>query len=90
VFSASGCWTDFYTLGVFEASLSANRFDANSWTKINHPFLSTDSNSVAFGPGHNGFFKWPDGHEDRIIYYANPAPGEGCGNCRSPRIQRFT
>ena len=39
VFSASGCWTDFYTLGVLEANLDANPLDAKSWTKINHPFL---------------------------------------------------
>jgi GH43 family beta-xylosidase len=44
----------------------------------------------AFGPGHNGFFKSPDGKQDWIIYHANPEPGEGCGNFRSPRIQRFT
>jgi len=90
VFSASGCWTDFYTLGMLEASVSADPLDSKSWTKINHPFLSTDPNSDAFGPGHNGFFKSPNGQQDWIIYHANPAPGEGCGNLRSPRIQRFT
>ncbi|HTD16183.1 MAG TPA: family 43 glycosylhydrolase, partial [Chthoniobacterales bacterium] len=40
--------------------------------------------------GHNGFFKSPNGKEDWIIYHANPEPSEGCGNFRSPRIQRFT
>jgi GH43 family beta-xylosidase len=89
VFSASGCWTDFYTLGVLEASVDADPLDAKSWTKIDHPFLSTDPSSEAFGPGHNGFFKSPNGKEDWIIYHANPAAGEGCGNFRSPRIQRF-
>lgn len=90
VFSASGCWTDFYTLGVLEANLNSNPMDASSWIKIDHPFLSTDPHSDAFGPGHNGFFKSPDGKQDWIIYHANPAPGEGCGNFRSPRIQPFT
>jgi GH43 family beta-xylosidase len=90
VFSASGCWTDFYTLGVLEAKLNADPLDAKSWTKINHPFLNTNPSSNAFGPGHSGFFKSPNGQEDWIIYHANPAPGEGCGNSRSPRIQRFT
>jgi GH43 family beta-xylosidase len=89
-FSASGCWTDFYTLGVLEASIDADPLNAKTWTKVNHPFLSTDPNSPAFGPGHNGFFKSPDGREDWIIYHANPAPGEGCKSFRSPRIQRFT
>jgi GH43 family beta-xylosidase len=90
VFSASGCWTDFYTLGVLKASVDADPLDAKNWTKIDHPFLSTDPDSDAFGPGHNGFFKSPNGREDWIIYHANPAAGEGCGSFRSPRIQRFT
>jgi GH43 family beta-xylosidase len=90
VFSASGCWTDFYSLGVLQANVDAILLDAKSWTKFNHPFLSTDPMARAFGPGHNGFFKSPDGKQDWIIYHANPEAGIGCGNSRSPRIQRFT
>ena len=90
VFSASGCWTDFYSLGALEASIHADPLEAKSWTKIDHPLLGTDAAANAFGPGHNGFFKSPNGREDWIIYHANPAPGEGCGNLRSPRMQRFT
>ena len=90
VFSASGCWTDDYTLGVLEADQSADPLDKRSWTKLDHPFLSTDPAADAFGPGHNGFFQSPDGREDWIIYHANPAQGEGCENFRSPRIQRFS
>ncbi len=90
IFSASGCWTDNYTLGALEAKTSADPTDARSWTKIDHPFLSTDPAAPAFSPGHNGFFKSPNGKEDWIIYHANPAPGQGCGDHRSPRIQRFT
>lgn len=89
VFSASGCWTDFYTLGIIQADVGATLLDAKSWTKFDHPFLSTDPTAKAFGPGHNGFFKSPDGKQDWIIYHANPEPGEGCGDLRSPRIQRF-
>jgi len=89
-FSASGCWTNSYTIGLLEASVDADPLEARSWTKIDHPFLSTDAGAEAFGPGHNGFFKSPNGQEDWIIYHANPAPGGGCGNARSPRIQRFT
>lgn len=90
VFSASGCWTDFYTLGALEANVAADPLDAKSWTKIEHPLLSTDAGAKAFSPGHNGFFKSPNGKEDWIIYHANPAAGQGCGHFRSPRIQRFT
>jgi GH43 family beta-xylosidase len=90
VFSASACWTDFYALGVLKANANSNLLDAKSWTKLDHPFLSTDRTAGAVSPGHNGFFQSPDGKEDWIIYHANPAPGDGCGNLRSPRIQRFT
>ena len=90
VYSASGCWTDNYSLGAVEAPVTANPLNAASWTKINHPFLSTDPANQAFSPGHNGFFKSADGKQDWIIYHANPAPNEGCENHRSPRIQPFT
>jgi GH43 family beta-xylosidase len=90
VFSASGCWTDFYVLGVIQANVGANLLDARSWRKFDRPFLSKDPKSEAFGPGHNGFFKSPDGKQNWIIYHANPKPGEGCGDYRSPRIQPFT
>ena len=61
-----------------------------SWTKAGAPLLATDPASPAYGPGHNGFFLSPDGTQNWIIYHANPQPGEGCGNQRSPRIQPFT
>jgi GH43 family beta-xylosidase len=90
VFSASGCWTDHYSLGVSEASANADLLDPKSWHKFDHPFLSTDPAAQTFSPGHNGFFQSTDGKENWIIYHANPEPGQGCGNHRSPRIQRFT
>lgn len=88
-FSANGCWTDFYSLGELEAKANANLLDARSWTKINHPFFTTDASAHAYSPGHNGFFTAPNG-QNWIVYHANPEPGQGCGNHRSPRIQPFT
>lgn len=90
IFSASGCWTDFYTLGALEADTSADPLNPKSWHKINHPLFSSDPSAAAYGTGHNGFFKSPDGTEDWIIYHANPEPNEGCKNDRTPRIQKFT
>jgi GH43 family beta-xylosidase len=51
-------------------------------------FRQSAANSV-YAPGHNAFFKSPDGTEDWIIYHANSGPGMGCTNQRSPRIQKF-
>jgi GH43 family beta-xylosidase len=52
-------------------------------------FTKSIENSV-YAPGHNSFFKSPDGTEDWIIYHANSKSGEGCGRKRSPRTQKFS
>lgn len=90
VYSGSACWTDFYELGVAEAHVGDNLLDANSWRKFDHPFFTQNRVGHVFGPGHNGFFKSPDGKQDWIIYHANPRSQEGCGDFRSPRAQPFT
>jgi GH43 family beta-xylosidase len=90
VFSGSGCWTDEYALGALRSTTSSDLLKATSWKKLPGPLLSTDASANAFGPGHNGFFKSPDGKEDWIIYHANTAPHQGCGGHRTPRIQPFT
>lgn len=89
-FSASGCWTDQYTLGLLYASAEADILDPASWTKLQNPVFQTNASGQAFGPGHNGFFKSPDGKEDWIIYHANSSSGLGCGSARSFRMQKFT
>jgi GH43 family beta-xylosidase len=90
VYSAGGCWTDGYALGMLTTSASADLLNAKSWKKTNSPILASSESAKAFGPGHNGFFQSPDGKEDWIIYHANPGPGMGCGNRRAPHVQRFT
>lgn len=90
IYSASGCWTDNYELGELSASADSNLLDPASWTKNPHPVFKGSSSAHAFGPGHNGFFKSPDGKQDWIIYHANPGPEEGCRNQRAPRAQPFT
>jgi GH43 family beta-xylosidase len=90
VYSASGCWTDYYELGLISARSGSNLLDPASWTKFDHSFFQQDSKAAVFGPGHNGFFRSPDGKENWIIYHANSASKEGCGERRSPRIQPFT
>jgi GH43 family beta-xylosidase len=89
-YSASGCWTDDYELGMLEANADADLLNAKSWKKFDHPVFKQDPKAGVFGPGHNGFFKSPDGKEDWIIYHANPMSEAGCGGARSPRIQKFT
>lgn len=90
VYSASGCWTDNYSLGMLSASASANLMDPRSWKKSASPVFGGNSKDSVYAPGHNAFFKSPDGKQDWIIYHANPGPGCGCDGKRSPRMQQFT
>jgi GH43 family beta-xylosidase len=90
IYSASGCWTDFYTLGMLTADASSNLFKASSWTKSPQPVFQQDAANKVYAPGHNSFFKSPDGTQDWILYHANGKPGQGCDRFRSPRAQPFT
>jgi GH43 family beta-xylosidase len=90
IYSASGCWTDSYTLGMLIASRDSDLLDPASWRKSDHPVFAPSPAAHAYGTGHNSFFKSPDGKEDWIIYHANPEPHQGCRNFRSPRAQPFT
>ena len=90
VYSASGCWTDYYSLGMLEASESSDLMDPSSWRKSERPVFWQNPEGSAYGTGHNTFFKSLDGKQDWILYHANPKPGQGCGGQRSPRAQPFT
>ena len=90
VYSASGCWTDDYALGIMTLTPGADPLLAASWTKTPTPVFTKNPGGSAYGPGHNSFFKSADGKEDWILYHANPAAGQGCGDARSPRMQPFT
>ena len=84
VYSASGCWTDDYCLGLLTLS-GTNLLDSNAWTKAGPVFTKQ---SGAFGPGHNGVFTDANGQWWNI-YHANNLTGQGCGGYRQIRIQRL-
>ncbi|MBO0931449.1 glycoside hydrolase family 43 protein [Fibrella aquatilis] len=90
VYSASFCGTDFYALGQLTASSTANLTDAAAWTKSANPVFGPYGSSGTYGVGHNSFFQTPNGKENWIVYHANAAPGQGCGDNRSVRMQPFT
>ena len=89
-YSASGCWTDEYSLGLMTTDVTADLLNPDSWNKSNEPIFTKNESSLAFGPGHNSFFKSKDGTEDWLTYHANDASGAGCGDDRSMRMQKFT
>lgn len=90
VYSASGCWTDDYALGMITAQANKDLLDPKSWKKLPKPVFTQSKENSVYAPGHNSFFKSPDGKEDWILYHANTEPGSGCGGKRSPRMQMFT
>ena len=64
--------------------------EAKSWKKNALPIFQQAPSRQVFAPGHNCFFKSPNGKEDWILYHANSKSGQGCGAARSPRAQKFT
>lgn len=89
VYSASFCGTPDYKLGLLTYS-GGDVMDSESWVKSPEPvFVRSDEHEV-YGPGHNGFFKSPDGTEDWIVYHANSRVGDGCVATRTTRVQKFT
>jgi GH43 family beta-xylosidase len=90
IYSAAGCWTDDYALGMLTLKDNGDPLNAADWVKNPNPVFVKRPEAGAYGPGHNAFFKSPDKTEDWIIYHANPLPGQQCGDTRSPRMQKFT
>jgi GH43 family beta-xylosidase len=90
VFSASGCWTDFYCLGLLTFNEGEDLLDASAWSKHPEPLFVQSPENGVYAPGHNSFFKSPDGTEDWILYHANLNPGDGCGEKRSSRMQKIS
>jgi GH43 family beta-xylosidase len=89
-YSASGCWTDSYCLGMITFSGGKDLLDPTAWKKSSEPVFRGDTAASVFSPGHNSFFPSPDGKEMWVVYHANPLPGQGCGKYRSPRAQKIS
>jgi GH43 family beta-xylosidase len=89
IYSAGGCWTDSYAMGMLIAQAGSELLDPSSWTKSAIPVFWQSPKAGAYGTGHGSFFRSPDGTEDWMVYHANPEPRQGCGGHRAPRAQRF-
>lgn len=89
IYSANGCWTDYYSLGALVLNPEGNVLDPTAWKKLPGPLFSTDEKAGVFAPGHNGAFMSADQKEYWLIYHANSGPNLGCGTFRSPRMQPY-
>jgi len=89
VYSACDTGKPDYKLGMLVADALADPIDPASWRQHPDPvFTRCDDNGV-YGPGHNHFFKSPDGTEDWIVYHAKTS-SEYTYEGRSTRAQRFS
>ncbi len=55
IYSASGCWTDDYALGMISLTNGSDPLLPASWTKSPSPVFTKNISGGAFGPGHNTF-----------------------------------
>ncbi len=86
-YSASGCWTDDYAVGMLSMDISNNPLDPFSWTKSPTPVFVSNSSASAYGPGHNAFFSSPDGTEIWNTYHATTVSAGACDFSRTTRAQ---
>ena len=78
-----------YKLGMLIANVTDDLLDPAVWHQHPTPVLQRSDRNGVYGPGHNGFFKSPDGTEDWIIYHGKTAEKFTYAG-RSPRAQKIT
>ncbi len=88
VYSACDTGKPDYKLGMLVADEGSDLLDPKSWRQHPHPVLTRSDANGVYGPGHNGFFRSPDGTQDWIIYHAKTA-AEYTYAGRNPRVQQF-
>jgi GH43 family beta-xylosidase len=89
VYSACDTGKPDYKLGMLIADESANLLDPNSWRQHPRPIFERNDANGVFGPGHNGFFRSPDGTEDWLVYHAKTSSSYTYRG-RTTRAQKFT
>ncbi|KAJ7573931.1 Arabinanase/levansucrase/invertase [Mycena floridula] len=88
VYSASHCSTDDYALGMLTLTSGANPLATSSWIKSPNPVFTKNTAAKVYGPGHH--FMFQKDSEWVFAYHGKSAPGLGCGDLRTTRVQQFT
>ncbi|KAH6646680.1 glycosyl hydrolase [Truncatella angustata] len=89
-YSANTCNGPEYALGALRLAKDADPLSTSSWTKLAEPILTTNTTAGEYGPGHNGFFKSPDGTQDWIVFHANRDENGSCDAYRQTFVQQVT
>lgn len=77
-YSASGCFTPNYSLGLLWAHVGSPLLSASSWTKAAHPIFVSNPAADIFAPASNGWFMSPNGKQTWIAFHA---VNDSAGNC---------
>ncbi|KAF9261465.1 Arabinanase/levansucrase/invertase [Marasmius fiardii PR-910] len=88
VYSGGHCSTDDYALGMLTLTTGADPMVASSWTKNPNPVFTKNTAAGVYGPGHH--FMFQVGSNWYFAYHGKSAPGLGCGDLRTTRVQPFT
>lgn len=90
VYSASDTGTPDYALGMLSFEKGGEPLDPKAWKKSTKPVFAQTKNAggAVYGPGHNGFFKSPDGKEDWLVYHGKES-AEYTYRGRRARAQKF-
>lgn len=89
VYSACDASTPDYKLGWLQSDIGSDLMNPASWKQNPKPVFARVDQWGVFGPGHNFFFKSPDGKEDWIVYHAKLGTNRTFGD-RVTRAQPFT
>lgn len=90
VYSANGCWTPDYRLGMLSMNDNLDPMNAGNWYKHPNPVFQSNAPVAAYGPGHHFFFTSPNGSEDWFAYHATTNSSGACDASRTTRAQRIT
>ncbi|TRX54781.1 family 43 glycosylhydrolase [Fulvivirga sp. M361] len=90
VYSANGCWTPDYKLGMLTMNDNLDPMNTGNWFKHPNPVFQSNASVAAYGPGHHFFFTSPNGTEDWFAYHATTNASGACDASRTTRAQRIT
>jgi GH43 family beta-xylosidase len=88
-YSMCGASTPDYRLGMLVAEANSDLLDPRAWRQHPELMLARVDQRGVYGPGHNFFFKSPDGTEDWIVYHAKTTSTDSYDD-RTTRAQKIT
>lgn len=91
VYSASGNWTPYYSLGLLWATIGDELLAVESWHKVDTPVFVLNEESGVYSVGSFCPVPSPDGTETYFLYQARDLPNDPSGalDSKSPRLQKL-